>query len=81
MLALARFYFARNNPGDIELCHHQCITVLRSEHANEEASLIMADLVRLFGTLTIKNPDGAKRRLTRSFASSTAITGTVPRTL
>eukprot|EP00727_Mastigamoeba_balamuthi_P002994 m51a1_g12692 hypothetical protein (667) ;mRNA; r:1702-3779 len=42
MLALAKLYLSR---GEYDLCQHQCITMLRTDPSNEEASLMLADLM------------------------------------
>ncbi|KAH3767764.1 tetratricopeptide repeat protein 21B [Pelomyxa schiedti] len=58
MISLAKLYFTRNNSGDVDLCYQQCIAILRDDPTNEEASLIMADLMERKGDLV-----GASRHL------------------
>jgi tetratricopeptide repeat protein 21B len=42
IIALARLYLAR---GELDPCQHQCITLLRMDAGNEEASMMLADLM------------------------------------
>jgi len=42
MLALAKLHLAR---GELDACQHQCVTLLRIDPMNEEASMMLADLM------------------------------------
>ena len=42
MLALARFHLRR---GELEKCQHQCMTLMRVDESNEEATMMLADLM------------------------------------
>jgi tetratricopeptide repeat protein 21B len=42
MLSLAKLYMA---DGDTEACQQQCVTLLRSYPENEEASIMLAELM------------------------------------
>ena len=42
MLALAKFHLRR---GELEKCQHQCMTLMRVDESNEEATMMLADLM------------------------------------